>query len=235
MDFTRISKSAGEKIVRAAIAYENSQRSSPQTTKSLQIPQRVAGRFYNADTVAAPAYAIMAVTGVQTLSSGEVLPKIGKPSTTFRRSYLVNGSAEVAASSAGSYQDAEIIKVAYDTGSPALDEGWGPKAGQWTLTKNYPETCLVIGVADSTKKLLLARVHPIDRILGKLAGSISQGQSATVNIWGGAGGSETVIASLTLSARDWLMKSGSTAIASGKKVVVTWINGIAYIEEAECA
>jgi len=30
------------------------------------------------------------------------------------------------------------------------------------------------------------------------------------------------------------MKSGASAIASGKKVIFEWINGIAYITEAEC-
>ncbi len=191
-------------------------------------------KFYNAASTAAPPFALMAVIGIQTLDSGEVVPMVDKPSTTFYRQYLVNGAAEVASETVGIYQDTEMVRVAYDSGTPAVGEGWGPKAAQWTATKNYPATCLVAGIYDSDAKIMLARVCTIDRIIGELAEALAPGGTATVHVCGGTGGSETVIASLTVTARDWLMKSGATAIASGKKVIVEWINGIAYITEAEC-
>ena len=81
---------------------------------------------------------------------------------------------------------------------------------------------------------MLARLDTINIIIGKLAGSLSQGSSAMINVWAGVAGSEAVVASLTLSANDWLMTPGATAIASGKKVLVQWVNGIAYVTEAEC-
>jgi len=206
----------------------------PQYVRPASVPPQKEPRFYNSAAEEAPAYAIMAVTGVHKLDSGSIILKIDKPSSTFYRRYIVNGPTAVAASNTGTYQPGPDVKVAYDSGTPANGEGWGPKANQWTVTKNYPATCLIDDIYDSTNKIAYARLGTIDIIIGKLAGSLSQGSTATVNVWGGVGGSEAVISSVTLSSRDWLMKTGAAAIASGKKVVVQWINGIAYVTEAEC-
>jgi len=189
--------------------------------------------FYNDSGETAPAYGLMAVTGVETVG-GVAIPKVGKPSTTFYRRYLVNGAADVADEGTGFAQDSDVVKVLYDTGTPVVGEEWGPKASQWTATENYPATCLVAGIYDSGDKIMLARLSTIDIIIGKLAGALSYGSSATVNVWGGAAGSEAVISSLTVTGNDWLMKSGADDIASGKKVVVQWINGQPYVTEAEC-
>jgi hypothetical protein len=70
-------------------------------------------------------------------------------------------------------------------------------------------------------------------IIGKLDGALSQGGSATVSVWGGAGGSEADT-DVNITVQDWLMKTGATAIASGKKVVCQFINGVWYATEAEC-
>lgn len=71
-------------------------------------------------------------------------------------------------------------------------------------------------------------------VIGKLDGSLSRGGSATVSVWSGGGGSESD-SGANITARDWLMKSGATAIAAGKKVVCRLINGTWYVTEAECA
>lgn len=168
------------------------------------------------------------VIGDENVALGEL------PSTTFGRSYAVNGPMAVPASGYGVYQSGPEVLVAYDTGTPAVGDSYGPKPSQGTVVKNYPATCECLGIVDSTNKIMRARWHPIDHIIGKLAGSLSQGSTATVNVWAGAGGSEAVITSLTVTGRDWLMKTGATAIASGKKVVVEWIDGVPYVVEAEC-
>ena len=190
--------------------------------------------FYNASGSEAPAYACMAVSGVQTLDSGEIVKKIAKPSSTFYQEYIFNNGTAIANEGTGTYQEGPEVKVAYDTGTPAVGEGWGPKPSQWTVSKNYPATCIVGCIYNSTDKIMLARAQSINQIIGKLAGALSVGSSATVNVWSGAGGSEAVITDMTVTAFDWLMSSGADDIASEKKVVVDWINGIPYVTEAEC-
>jgi len=71
------------------------------------------------------------------------------------------------------------------------------------------------------------------KVIGKLDGALSQGGSATVSIWGGEGGEETDT-NVDVVAYDWLLESGADDIASGKKVVVEWINGVPYVTAAEC-
>lgn len=70
-------------------------------------------------------------------------------------------------------------------------------------------------------------------IIGKLTTTLSQGGSCTVEIWDGPGNSETDSGN-SITAYDWLMKSGAADISSGKKVVCQLINGNWYVTEAEC-
>ena len=70
-------------------------------------------------------------------------------------------------------------------------------------------------------------------IIGKLDGSLSQGGSATLSIWSGVPGSEAD-SGYNVIVHDWVMKSGATAIASGKKCVAQLIGGSWYVTQAEC-
>lgn len=74
---------------------------------------------------------------------------------------------------------------------------------------------------------------PQQIIIGKLNSSLSQGSFTTASIWNGTPNSESD-SDVDVTVHDWLMTSGATAIASGKKVVCTRINGAWYVTEAEC-
>ena len=128
--------------------------------------------FYNAASTAAPPYALMAVVGTYQLPSGQIVPAIDQPSAAFHRHYLANGGTAVASHDTGPYQDAEIVEVAYDTGSPAVGSGWGPVPGQWTASAGYPETCLVVGVAEANHGIMLARLHPIEWMVCELVAAL---------------------------------------------------------------
>ncbi len=71
-------------------------------------------------------------------------------------------------------------------------------------------------------------------IRGKLAGTLSAGLSATLNVWGWNGSAEAATGK-TLTVYDWLLMSGQT-IASGKKVTATLDIGSNryYVIAAEC-
>ena len=75
-----------------------------------------------------------------------------------------------------------------------------------------------------------------DVIRGKLDGSLSVGGSATVSVWYYNGSAEADTGN-NVTGYDWLMKSGSTAIASGKKVTLHYdhLSHRWYVSSAECA
>jgi hypothetical protein len=72
-------------------------------------------------------------------------------------------------------------------------------------------------------------------MFGKLDGALSQGDSATMSIWG-FDPSDGSFADTTenITVYDWLMKSGSADIASGKKLVVLKFGDVGVVLEAEC-
>jgi hypothetical protein len=160
-----------------------------------------------------------------------------KPDGTLRQLYGIS----LGPVAAGSIGDATLFNPArayYLTsdGTPAYGQSWGVEPSQWYLRKNRPGFFIFgdpHGSGTSARVLAVQSSHL--EFIGKLAGSLSQGSTATVDVWGGAGGSEAAISGLTVTARDWLLKSGATAIASGKKVVCRFINGVCYATEAECA
>lgn len=191
-----------------------------------------------------PGRSIMRITGATTFSSlngggvdDQPILTCDQPNTTFYRQYAVCEANDVATGEYGLCALSGLLEVAYDTGTPAQDEGWGPKPSQFTLSKQYPSAASILAVTDSTNKYALCNFGPINTVIGELSGTLSRLSSATVKIHqSSTPGSEAVInASLTISGRDCLMKSGATAIASGKKVVCQWINGIWYVTEGECA
>jgi hypothetical protein len=180
-----------------------------------------------------PAFGIAAVVDITTIA-GEDRPIIlvDQPSTTFRRQYVVINQDGVKGGDIGACTFGPRVRVAYDSSAtPSFDDGWGPKAGQWTITKNYPSAISIVGVSDSSAKNAFGVLSPINIVIGKLAGDLAPNDHATVNIYGGAGGSEAIISSLTIDSREWV----GASLKSGAAVRCEWINGLWYIETAETA
>lgn len=179
-----------------------------------------------------PAYGVVAITGI-TVVQGLPIYTGTRPSTTFYRVYGINSAEAVPDDGYGQLRLTGPCEIAYDSGTPAAGEGWGPKPSQFTLSKGYPSITTVSGVIDSTNKVLLGTLGPINILIGKLAEACSVGETnVDVDIWASDTEADTTI---NLNVNDWLMKSGATDIASGKKVVCQWINNKWYITEAECA
>lgn len=185
-----------------------------------------------------PPYGIIRITGSTKNAQGRVIITGAKPNTTFQRFYAVNGPTKIPANGYGgcSFGFDGPLMVAIDTGTPAYGEGWGAKPDSWKLNKNYPGGGFtVVGGNNTDKGAALFVQQPVNSLIGKLNGTLSQGGSAAVSIWRGAGGSEADETNWDITAYDWLMASGATAIASGKKVKIEWINGVWYATQAECA
>src|SRR5215213_4800398 len=101
-------------------------------------------------------YEVFAAAGIYTTWGGPAAILADRPGTTFRRTYYVNGDSEVPQGQCGLAQMGPAVTVAYDTGTPAIGEGWGPKPSQFTLSKNYPHIATVLGIVDASKKWMLA-------------------------------------------------------------------------------
>ena len=252
------------------------------------------------------------VTGGDSLKRSIVA--VQQPDSSAGQNYCVNGPMTIPPGGFGRVCFDPVVLVAYDSGTPAIDEAWGWKAGQGTVSKNSNPLVTVMRIVDPDAKVVMGRwaktelvafelkddvdpsasgpfaawslswntstndygdpdygsdpdlqlYDPFSKFLavghdhigsgsgfhgfcnaegvivrldsaqiGKLSGSLSQGSTASVTIWVDSGGTD-VATSMTVTARDWLMTSGATSIASGKKVILQVISGVIRVTEAEC-
>lgn len=162
---------------------------------------------------------------------------VKQPTSTAGKSYCVNGPTPIAANRFGRACFGPVVLVTYDTGSPAVDDRYGWKDGQGTVVKDSNSLFNVLRVVDTTKKLILASVIGGSSLkLGKLDEALpvqSGTTTKTVSVWAWNG---TAFADTgeDIEVYDWLMKTGATAIALGKKVVCANIGGAWIVIEAEC-
>lgn len=175
-----------------------------------------------------PRNAILRVTGAATVN-GQAVITVDRPSTTFSRIYAINSAGPVPNGGLG-LCTFDAAYTTYDSGTPAFGESWGPAPNQWTLSKWYGGGT-VIGDVVASSKLVLFKPEPINFIFGKLDGTLAVGSTADISIWFDSSTDST----MNLNGKDWVMKTGATSIASGKKVFAHWANGIWWVTNAECA
>lgn len=170
-----------------------------------------------------PPWGILAITG--TTMTGDTLKRpvldCTKPSTTFYRKYVVNGPRRVKNGKRGSCtRGPGMIPIAYDSGTPANEEGWGPKPGQFTLSKGYPAGVTVEGIHDSTNKILLGTLVPIATLLCKTTDAVPVGATTDYDIYGGTFGSEADAGFTTVPSA----RNRTCFIISGAWVDLHWKN-----------
>lgn len=196
-------------------------------------------RFLNNSGEEAPAYAVMEVTAGVRGSSGNPFVEerltITKPTSTFRRLYLVNGPRPVAAGSEGEgtwlMDDAAGRPVLYNSsdGTPAYGESWGAKASQWTLAKNRPGF-LITGAnnTSASNPYTSAVQYVVNEVLGKTAAPHNEDASGTVRLWMGTANSETD------SSMDITAYNKFANLGSGVWVWCSWTNGAWYLTAGDC-
>lgn len=176
-----------------------------------------------------PAYAVMRVESVsETTDVHEVV----KPNTTFKSRYLVNLETAIPIDGTGhaTWLD-RSANVLYNSssGSPAIDEEWGVKSGQWTLEKNRPGF-LITGGNDTngTDYWTRAKQHLVTMLKGKPDADIAKGATGTVSIYMGAQGVEAV------TEYDITGSALGAAVTADKWVVVWFESGVWYVSPWEC-
>lgn len=185
--------------------------------------------FRNDSGEEVPAFGVMRV--VDTTGTGKnTLHEIAKPNTDFKCRYLVNLDRAIPEDGYGfGTWLTESSQVLYNasSGTPAIDEEWGAKSGQWSLEKNRPGF-LITGGNDTTATTTRAMQRIVTNLKGKADGAISKGSTGAVSIWMGAGGSEADT-SMNITCRAY-----GAAITSGKIVVVWFESGVWYVGPWEC-
>ena len=230
-----------ERVIQAVVRSENSPRGFGKDRGRRAADPTQWFTFRNDYSGTVPAFGVMRITGVVTLASDlgssggyNDLPilKCDQPSTTFYQQYAVNGPQTVATGEYGSCALSGLIQVAYDTGTPAQGEGWGPKPSQFTLSENYPAAGQIVAVTDSTNKYALCHFGPIERIFGRAQGAIAKdATTGIVEVYSGAPTSgASIITSMTITG----VHNPWDDIADNDFVGVNWRNGIPTLDAREC-
>jgi hypothetical protein len=145
--------------------------------------------FTNVSGETIPAFAAMAITGL-VHENGIAFLQCDKPGTTFVREYAVNNMFDVPAGLRGTCFRAGDLRVLYDAAAPAAGEGWGPKPGQWSLSRGYPGFSIQ-GVVDSQHRIAKTFYEPIAQVLVKTTGAVAPGATtADYRVYAGTFGSE---------------------------------------------
>lgn len=194
--------------------------------------------FRNDYSGTVPARSIMRITGATSFSSAfgglddQPILTCDRPNTTFYQQYAVCESQDVLTSEYGLCALSGLLEVAYDTGTPAQGEGWGPKPSQFALSKNYPAAANVVAVTDSTNKYLLCHFGPIERIFGRAQGAIAKDStSGVVEVYSGAPTSgASIITSMTITG----VHNPWADIADNDFLGVNWRNGYPCLDAREC-
>jgi hypothetical protein len=188
-------------------------------------------RVKNAAATTIPPHSVVLITG-STKVNNDIVYTVQQPnaaSTDFNwNGYLITGPAAIGASTSyeGIATDATAPTLAcYDTGSPALKDVYGPKHGQFTLSKNYYGYEVVGSATTSINSVVPVRWIGVGLVLGKTDAEITSGNSGTVSVWAGTPGSEADT-SMNIAS---VYNRGSATVSSGDWVLVVLNGGNPYL------
>lgn len=180
-----------------------------------------------------PPYAVMRIYSTET-RAGRTRCIIRKPNTDFQRLYLVNGPQRIGIDKTGSGHFDIAYALCESSVSPLLTQSWGAVVDSWKLRAHRPGFFLLGNYqGDGDAQRAIVRPQEVLEVWGTLDGSLSQGGSATMSVFFRDGGSWTD-STMNITVYDRLLKSGATAISSGKWVVASWYGDRWWASSAEC-
>lgn len=176
--------------------------------------------FRNVSDQSAPAFAVMAVTGVE-MEHGIAMLLCDRPSATFCREYVVNHQFDVPAGRRGSCFRSGTLRALFESGEPQPLEGWGPKPGSWALALGHPGFS-VHGTVHAGHRIARVAFEPIEQLLVRTTSPVAPNSSTTAyQIFGGTFGSEANLGFTTVpSARN---RTGQT-LAANEFAWAVWTN-----------
>jgi hypothetical protein len=179
---------------------------------------------YNNAGETIPAYSCVFI-GAKTAKNGVEHNALTKPSTTFTNVFGLTVGVDSESGDQVGYH-VETGFAAYDTGTPAVGETWGPKPSQFTLSKNYPGfRCL--GIVDATAKIMLAERIDAQHLIGKRASNVSKGSDGEFTIWLKTGSSFTTWEASTFTLTAQALGAAYTANKYAKLELIAgaWVAG----------
>lgn len=187
--------------------------------------------FKNTGSSTIPAFGLVVIKTASVVTRGRGRLQCDQPGTTFYRQFAVNGPTSVSAGKNGVCTRSSPCLCAYDSGTPAIGEGWGLKPSQSTASKGFPGLTIE-GIFDSTNKIALVSLEsPITHMIGKTTGAITGGTSSTTSyrIYSGApfNGSDAGFTTVTAA-------YSKVDIDSGLWIRITYLNGYPVLEPLEC-
>jgi hypothetical protein len=163
--------------------------------------------FKNNSGETIPAYAILRLTGMNTIN-GLTYLTADKPNAS-ETAYAVNGPNQVPSGKYGQCVLSGICVFAYDTGSPAFNDSYSAKNAQWTANKTG-SLIKCLGIVDSTNKFALGIIGQdggTSTTLGILDEDLTYGGTATVSVWEGEPNAEADSGD-NVECYTWLLESG---------------------------
>lgn len=190
-------------------------------------------RVQNESEEPIPTGGVMRVTGGTFVGKNAVVT-VAKPDNTLRRRYLVNCGPTIASENDAQGWGTRLLiagLVLYDnaSGTPALDEEWGPQPNSWLLKKDYPGYLITGGTTTfgSYHGVIAEGMMQIS-FFGKASGSIAKdATNGTVKIWTKNFGADTLITLPNCA-------NYTTALVDGDKVSGSWLSGGPVIAKLPC-
>lgn len=187
--------------------------------------------FRNDSGETIPAFAVMRVTGAAGLGSIPVIT-VAKPSTDFKRRYLVNGPFPVSGASGqyvfglGTWAEQSAYVLYDDANTPAYGEEWGPSSGSWKIKKYRYGFHIIGGATGGETDRVGCFQTVVNEFYGQTDGTLNKGSTATVSIFDG-NNADTTDNLATVNNR-----YGN--VATTKKVTVRYHGGVPQVVAAEC-
>lgn len=157
-------------------------------------------RVKNSSGSVIPPFSVVLITSA-TATDNEMVFIVRQPnaaSTDFNwNGYLVTGPFSIGSGSSDEGLATDLVQpnyVRYDTGAPAIKEIWGPRHGQFTLSKAYYGFEILGGNTTAAgNNVTIARWVGAGEVLVKneTGSSIAAASSGTVNVYSGTAGSES--------------------------------------------
>lgn len=186
-------------------------------------------------SAAVPAHGVMRVTGVTLDTDNQPRLDTAQPNSTLQRFCLVNLPQDGEDGGDGFYYGAgtwltNALHVLYDSndGTPANGEGWGPKAGQWSLAKWRCGFQISGGrVGTGSEARVIAHQTTVHEVYCQTNAAIAKGGTGAVTIYDGVDASTL----MTLTG----VKNKFASLAISKKAIARWFGGSWYLTAGECA
>lgn len=121
-----------------------------------------------------PPFACMRVTGATT-ANGQRVYTVAKPNGS-GTVHMINGPTQVTVAQlygSGTFDMPATAFYNSGSGTPAFEEFWGPKSGQWSLEKGYSGYRIIgdnLG-SGSTARTVVDRIDPYARFIASITGT----------------------------------------------------------------